>query len=302
MFDNIIGNDENKKSLTNIVENNNFLHSYIFSGEVGVGKFTLAKEFAKAILCSNTENKPCNRCKSCESFESSNNPDIIIIDEQEDVIRTEQIKSVAKSVLEKPILGNKKIYIVNNAENMTKEAQNSFLKTLEEPPEYVIIILITSNENLLLNTIKSRCIRIQFNKLSDNEIKEYFIKNSIELDEEMIKAFGGSIAKALKLKDKTEIYKDIKETFDNIEHLNELQMFGLKDKIFSDKEEIYYILDYINTILYDKILNDLGNTEKYEECISTIEKTKLSLKRNSNYDMTIDNLLFGLERSLKSNG
>ena len=100
MFDNIIGNDENKKSLTNIVENNNFLHSYIFSGEVGVGKFTLAKEFAKAILCSNTENKPCNRCKSCESFESSNNPDIIIIDEQEDVIRTEQIKSVAKSVLE----------------------------------------------------------------------------------------------------------------------------------------------------------------------------------------------------------
>ena len=176
MFDNIIGNDENKKSLTNIVENNNFLHSYIFSGDVGVGKFTLAKEFAKAILCSDTENKPCNRCKSCESFESSNNPDIIIIDEQEDVIRTEQIKSVAKSVLEKPILGNKKIYIVNNAENMTKEAQNSFLKTLEEPPEYVIIILITSNENLLLNTIKSRCIRIQFNKLSDNEIKEYFIK------------------------------------------------------------------------------------------------------------------------------
>ena len=80
----------------------------------------------------------------------------------------------SSDVLEKPIKGSKKIYIINNSENMTKEAQNALLKTLEEPPEYAVIILVTSNENLLLNTIKSRCIKILFSNLSDEEILEYF--------------------------------------------------------------------------------------------------------------------------------
>lgn len=302
MFNNIIGNEEKKKVLKNIIDSNNISHSYIFSGIAGIGKFLFAKEFAKAILCLSPNKKPCNQCRACESFENSNNPDIIIIDEQEESIKTDQIKELTSNVLEKPIQGNKKIYIINNSENMTKEAQNSLLKTLEEPPEYVIIILITNNENLLLNTIKSRCIKINFSKLSDNEIKQYFNQRLEKIEDKMIKAFGGSIETALKLKDKSEIYETVKETFSNIENMNELQILCIKDTIFKDKEEVYSILDYINTLFYDKIISDVQNVSRYEECIKIIEKTKQRLRKNSNYDMTIDNALFAIERSLNSNG
>ena len=82
MFNNIIGNEANKEILKNIVENNNISHSYIFSGISGIGKFMFAKEFAKAILCTEKKERPCNNCKSCESFDNSNNPDVIIIDEK----------------------------------------------------------------------------------------------------------------------------------------------------------------------------------------------------------------------------
>lgn len=302
MFNDIIGNDENKKKLEYIVKNNNISHSYIFSGISGIGKFMFAKEFAKAILCLDNEKKPCNNCRACKSFENNNNPDIIIIDEQDESIKTEQIKELVKNVLEKPIQGEKKIYIINNSENMTREAQNSLLKTLEEPPEYVIVILITSNENLLLNTIKSRCIKFQFQNLSDEEIKQYFRMANQVIDDSIIKIFGGSIEKALKLKDNLDTYKNIKNIFKNIENLSGLQILNLKETIFKNKDEIFSILDYINTIFFDKILENIKTANKYQKCIEIIEESKLRLKRNSNYDMTIDNLLLTLERSLKKNG
>lgn len=302
MFEHIIGNKENKIKLKNMVENNNILHSYIFSGISGIGKFEFAKEFAKAILCLDEKNKPCNKCKACETFDSFNNPDVIIIDEQDNSIKTEQMKNLVNNVFEKPIQSSKKIYIINNSENMTKEAQNSLLKTLEEPPEYIVIILITSNENLLLNTIKSRCIKIPFNKLSNEEIKEYFFRINESIDDNAIKIFSGSIGRAIKLKNKNNMYLKIEEIFQNIEKLNELQILKLKDEIFIDKDEIYSILDYINVIFYEKTMKNLENTAKYVTCIKIIEETKLRLKRNSNYDMAIDYCLFAIERSLKDNG
>lgn len=302
MFNNIIGNNEIKKDLKTLIESNNISHSYIFSGISGIGKFLFAKEFAKAILCLNLEEKPCNHCKACEGFDNLNNPDIIIIDEQDESIKTEQIKKLTNGVLEKPIQSSKKIYIINNCENMTKEAQNSLLKTLEEPPEYVIILLITSNENLLLNTIKSRCIKIQFNKLTDKEIQEYFNKISEKINNKMLKAFDGSIGKAIELNDKIEIYEKVEQNFHEIENLNQLQILKIKETIFSDKEEVFSILDYINTIFYDKILKSPHEVNKFQKCIEVIEETKLRLKRNSNYDMTIDNCLFAIERSIRKNG
>lgn len=302
MFNNIIGNETNKQILKNIVENNNISHSYIFSGISGIGKFMFAKEFAKAILCTANEEKPCNNCKSCESFDNLNNPDVIIIDEKGNSIKTEQIKELTNNVLEKPIQSNRKIYIINNSENMTKEAQNSLLKTLEEPPQYITIILITNNENLLLNTIKSRCIKIPFNKLSDGEIKKYFQNNLEIIDNNMINAFGGSIEKALILKDKKEIFSKIDEIFKNIENMDELQILSIKDTIFKDKDDVFYILDYINTIFYDKMLKNIDHAEKYEKYIKIVEDTKLRLKKNNNYDMAIDNCLFTIERRLEENG
>ena len=274
----------------------------MFTGISGIGKFLFAKEFAKAILCEGTITKPCNACRSCKSYDNSNNPDIIIIDENEDAIKTEQIKELTNNVLEKPVQSDKKVYIINNSENMTREAQNCILKTLEEPPEYIVIILVTCNENLLLNTIKSRCLNIKFSRLSDDEIMQYFNSISENIDKHIINFFEGSIEKALRLKDKKEIYSKIQEIFNNIENMNELEILKIKDEALKDKEEILSVLDYINTIFYNKILLNINEANKYKKCIDVIEKTKLRLKKNSNYDMTIDNCLLDIERSLKSNG
>ncbi len=291
MFNNIIGNINNKMILENAIKNDKITHSYIFSGPEGIGKLLFAKEFAKAILCDSKENKPCNNCKSCVEFENSNHPDFFIIDEQDETIKTEMMKKLTKDILEKPLENKKKIYIINNSENMTREAQNTLLKTLEEPPEYIIIILITTNTNLMLNTIKSRCINIIFNKLSDDELKNYFKE---DITKEILKFSEGSISKAIKIKEKEEMYQQINTEIKKIEQLNELEILKLKSIIFNKKEDIEEILEYLNLVFYDIIINNPNNAIKYNNCIKIIENTKRRLKRNGNYDMTIDNCLLSI--------
>ncbi len=289
MFNNILGNEEAKKILENTIKTQNISHSYMFIGQNGIGKFMIAKEFAKAILCQG-EQKPCNTCESCIKFNGENNPDIQIIDEiEEKSIKTETIKEMVKGVYEKPIEGSRKVYIINDSQKMTKEAQNSLLKTLEEPPEYVVIILITENENLLLNTIKSRCTKIKFNPLKDNEIikilkEKYDYK---EVTENMLEIAGGSVTQALSVQGKEEIFNEIKTIFSNLEKINIIDLLNKKDLVFKDKDYIDEILDYINIILFNKIKENI----KYTNCIKIVEETKDRLKKNSNYDMTIDNLL-----------
>jgi len=185
IFNNIIGNEKNKELLKNIIDINNIAHSYMFVGKESIGKLLFAKEFAKAILCTSQETT-CNICKSCIEFDTNNNPDFSILEPDGNSIKTDQIRELIKKVYEKPVVSNKKVYIINDSECMTKEAQNSLLKTLEEPPEYVTIILITSNENLFLPTIKSRCTKISFNRLTDNELasvlkKEYNFSDVSEI-------------------------------------------------------------------------------------------------------------------------
>ena len=99
-------------------------------------------------------------------------------------IKIEQIRYMQEKIAEKPIASNKKVYIINNSDTMTKEAQNCLLKTLEEPPEYAVIILVLANENNMLNTIKSRCTKIMFNPLSKEEIIHYFNSNGLEIPNE----------------------------------------------------------------------------------------------------------------------
>ena len=104
-----------------------------------------------------------DNCSSCVKFNSSNNPDFVLIEQDGNSIKIAQIREMQENVYTKPIVSRKKVFIINDSDKMTEEAQNSLLKTLEEPPEYIIIILITANENKLLNTIKSRCLKISFN-------------------------------------------------------------------------------------------------------------------------------------------
>lgn len=287
IFENIIGNEKNKELLNQIIRTNNIAHSYMFIGKESIGKMLFAKEFAKAILCIN-DSKPCGECKSCIEFESSNNPDFEIIEPDGNNIKIEQIRELIKKVYEKPIVSNKKVYIINDSNLMTKEAQNSLLKTLEEPPEYVTIILIASNENLFLPTIKSRCTKIMFRKLTDSELKTILERkyNKLNIQELMLKIADGSVNKAVSLDGKEELYNKVNRIYSSLENVNIIELINSKEDIFKDKEEAIEMLEYINLIFFQKISSNL----KYVECMKIVEDTKDRLKKNNNYDMTIDNL------------
>lgn len=286
IFENIIGNEKNKKLLNQIIDTNNIAHSYMFIGKESIGKMLFAKDFAKAILCTNNL-KQCDKCKSCIEFNSSNNPDFEIIEPDGNNIKIEQIRELIKKVYEKPIVSTRKVYIINESNLMTKEAQNSLLKTLEEPPEYVTIILIASNESIFLPTIKSRCTKIIFNKLTNNELKIILEKkyNKMSIQDIVLKIADGSVNKAINLEGKEELYKTINNIYSSLDKINIIKLINSKENIFKEKEQAIEILEYINLIFFDKISSNLN----YIECIKILEDTKYRLKKNNNYDMTIDN-------------
>ena len=299
MFETILGNEKNKQILQKSIQNNTISHSYMFVGIQGIGKKIIAKEFAKNILCLNQENKNSNTnctCKSCIEFETNNNPDFSIIEPDGNSIKIEQIRELQKKIQEKPIISNNKVYIIDDADMMTQEAQNCLLKTLEEPPEYATIILIGSNENLFLPTIKSRCMILHFEPISNENIKKYLqtelaISN---IDDEMLDIFQGSIGKAIELKDKREEYEKIIAFVENLDKKDIIDLYKLAEPIYKSKEEIFEILDYINILLLKKARQNY----LYTDCIQIVEDTKKRLKQNGNYDMCIDNLVFNLKERM----
>ena len=295
-FDSIIGNEENKKVLHNAVTNKNIVHSYLFYGADGIGKKIFAKEFAKMILCNGEDIKPCNNCKSCIEFDSNNNPDFFLIEPDGNSIKIDQIRQMQKSVLEKPIESSKKVYIIDNCHLMTKEAQNCMLKTLEEPQEYIVIILISSNENSILPTVKSRCTKIYFKELDDSEIFKY-IGNNYEgtlLENDLIKLCGGSIAKADFIVNKVQLLNQIKDFILAIERTNKLVFMQKNQLLYDNKEDINLILDYIYILLFEQAKKNNRNTNGYINSMKFVEKTKNKLLNSNNYDMTIDNMLLNM--------
>lgn len=291
MFENIVGNEKIKTELINSVKNNKIAHSYLFVGIEGIGKKIIATEFAKMILCLDN-NKYCNKCKSCIEFDSNNNPDFTIIEPDGNSIKIDQIRNLQRKIQEKPIISEYKVYIIDNADKMTTEAQNCLLKTLEEPPEYAIMILIGSNENLFLTTIKSRCMIIHFNNIDDDIIKRY-LKEQYSIDNinnNMLDIFQGSIGKAILLKDKKTQYDQIDSIIDSLESKDIIDILDMSEIIYKSKEEIYEILEYINILLFKKAKDNY----KYTNCINIVENTKKRLNQNANYDMCIDNMLFNI--------
>ena len=292
-FNNLIGNDKIKQMLKNNIINNSLVHSYMFIGPDGIGKSIFAQDFAEMIMClqQSNEEKSCGNCKSCIEFETKNNPDFLQIDSDGKVIKIEQIRNLQEKVIEKPIISSKKVYIINDADLMTKEAQNCLLKTLEEPPEYVVIILIVTNESNILPTIKSRCMKIGFNKIDKDSFVKYLKANSstIELNDNILTMCDGSIGKWIKIKDKLENYFKIENIISQIQTLDKLEILKNSEILYKGKEDIMEYLEFINVILYNSFLKN--KNQKYINSVELVEKTRKNLLANSNYDMSIDNLL-----------
>ena len=281
-FENIIGNDKIKKLLQDNISTNNILHSYLFSGKKGIGKMLFAREFAKEILCTDQ--------KQITQYNQNNHPDFLIVKPDGNCIKIDQIRMLQNKIAEKPIESNRKVYIIDDAELMRKEAQNCLLKTLEEPPEYAIIILVCSNENLLLSTIKSRCTKIMFSDIQKEKLLEY-------IDEDIVDLADGSIGRAIQLRESKEIYENIKQVFENIEKCDKIDFIRSAEVIYKSKDNIQEILELANIVLCNKAKENA----KYINCIKFVEKAKTRLKQNANYDMTIDDLCFSLWEEINEN-
>lgn len=178
---------------------------------------------------------------------------------------------------------------------MTREAQNCLLKTLEEPPEFACIILVSSNENMILNTIKSRCMKVKFRNIENNILYQYAKENLgyNEISENLLKTFDGSIGKAISLKENQYKYAEIEQILSKIE-TEEVTELLTNSKCIYDKENIFDILDYMTVSIYSKAREN----KRYLGCLKYISETLARLKANGNFDMNIDFLLLNIWEEL----
>lgn len=299
LFEDLIGNERVKELLINSLKSNNILHSYLFTGTDGIGKSLFAKEFAHAILCTSDEAKPCTKCKSCLEFQGESHPDFLQIDPEDGkTIKIEQIRYLQEKIAEKPVTSKRKVYIINNCDTMTREAANSLLKTLEEPPSYATLILVTANESKLLVTIKSRCTKIAFQPLSEEDIKKYITKMQEEnkantsLNNNIITQCQGSIGRLLRIVEDQELYSEVEQVIENLETKDITQIWKTAEVLYKSKENILDLLDYMNVIFYEKLRSNYDM--RCTKAVSYVEETKKKITANANYDMTIDYLLLKL--------
>ena len=253
----IIGHDKQRKVLAQTVKSNRLNNGYIFSGKEGTGKFLIAKEFARMILCRKSDydiNCDCEECKFGEKH-----PDLIILDldlinsnlsekEKKHTISIELIRDLKEFAELTPFRAKHKVCIINDAHLIQDSAANAFLKTLEEPSLETIFILVTHKFEKLLPTIKSRCINIKFSGLSDNDLKECLNLLGIdEINELVLKYSSGSVSKALNM------IESIKENtlFDEKirENKTDLTRYILSLK---DKDEIRFLIGNIYLFTVEK--------------------------------------------------
>ncbi len=179
-FSDIIGQDAVKRHFTAAVASDRVSHAYMLIGETGMGKGALAEAFAAMLLCERDPLHPCGVCHACRQVSAGTHPDLIhITHEKPNSISVEEIRTqlCAEAVI-RPFSGKKRIFVVPEAEKMTPQAQNALLKTIEEPPDYVVILLLTEGEQALLETIRSRCVKLKFRPVAD----EILLRELVERD------------------------------------------------------------------------------------------------------------------------
>lgn len=174
-FDELVGQEAIKRTLTNSLLSGKFSHAYLFSGPRGTGKTSVARLFAKALNCEEGIGHICNHCSNCVAVNDGSHPDIIEIDAASNS-GVEEVRTLIEQVKYGPIKGTKKVYIIDEVHMMTNSAFNALLKTLEEPPEYCVFILCTTEPYKLLPTILSRCQRYEFKKISDDELRKLLLR------------------------------------------------------------------------------------------------------------------------------
>ena len=322
----IIGQSTLINGLKSVLNSGRIVHSYIFTGPAGAGKRTISNYFTKMVLCDGMD-KPCNTCKSCRQLESGNHPDIIRVTSQTKTIGVEPIRELRADIGIKPFQGKWKIYIIEKGDTMTPQAQNAFLKTLEEPPQHAIIIILADNLAGLLPTIISRCQIIRIPLLSAQNIAE-IIESQAQVPRERALVFAklaqGLPGNGLELASSQEYQEMRNESLEILEELAKssmVQAMGYVDYFLERRDKATEILDMIELWLRDILVLKQGssrdiiiNMDKIPpmeslakaftirdiQCIiENIEDSKRMLRSHANFQLTIENLLMNIQGSGK---
>ena len=250
-FSEIVGHEQIKEHMQAAIRDKKPFHAYLFQGEEGVGKEALARTFAAGLQCqSESADKPCKECVSCRQMESGNQPDVIWVTREKASLGVDEIREQLCNTMDiKPFSSPYKIYLVPEAEKMTEAAQNALLKTIEEPPEYGIVILMTSNISALLPTIQSRCLTMEFRPLSTAVVESY-VKEHCQVPDYQARASAafaqGNLGKAMryaKSEDFIERKDHIISLLRHVEQMDLSEMLAVIKDLGTRKDEVR---DYID--------------------------------------------------------
>ncbi|NMA85827.1 MAG: DNA polymerase III subunit [Tissierellia bacterium] len=321
-FTQIIGHENIIQNLQNAIEKEKVSHSYLFEGEESMGKKMVALAFAKTLLCKEQKLEPCNHCNSCLKFDSFNHPDFKLIDTDKNHIEKKIIDDMIKNINIAPLESNRRIIIIDDSHKMGMDGQNALLKTLEEPPSYINIILITSNSNLIVPTILSRCERIKFHSIKGKEIEDILISkyNKSPVEAKYIINFTkGSVGKAIEVSQSEDFFPRREEAIgiiDNITKGDKYAVFDSYDFFNENKENYEEILDIMIYWFRDLVLyKELGHTDlllnkdkttilsnqvflkenQINGIIERIEKAKQDIQKRINYQLTIETMLLKMQ-------
>lgn len=321
-FDQIIGHEKAIESLKKSINNSTISHSYLFEGEEGLGKKMVAQALAKTLLCKEDKDEPCNKCSSCIKFNTGSHPDFQLVEPEKDSIKKEKMEMLIKSITTAPFESKKKVFIIDDSHKITMEGQNAILKTLEEPPEFMNIILITSRKNSLLPTILSRCQEIKFYPVEKSKIVNLLIEKYNKTIEEanFIADFTkGSIGKSIELSISTDFFEkrdELLKIIDAIIKNDRIKALTSMDFFNENKENIQEILDILLYWFRDLLIyKEVGKTDliiskdkvellysqtfmdlnQINGIIERIQETKINIKRYINFQLSLETMLLSIQ-------
>ena len=326
-FNDILGHEQIKEHFRNAVQTGKVSHAYILSGEAGMGRKSLANAFALNLLCEKGLPDPCMQCHACKQVLAGSHPDLIYVTHEKPAsIGVDDIREqINDTILVRPYSSYYKIYIVDEAEKMTVQAQNALLKTIEEPPSYAVILLLTTNPDAFLPTILSRCVQLKLKPLKDVVVKEYLIQ-SLGVEEsqaEIYAAFArGNLGKAIHLAESEDFKRMYDEILHMLKHLKEADISELLDYIHKLREEnldIYSCLDFMQMwyrdvlmykttkdinllILKDefstiKSMSTVSGYEGLERILEAIDKARIRLDANVNTELVMELMLLTMKEN-----
>lgn len=328
-FKDVVGHKNIIQYIGNAITSDTVSHAYILNGERGSGKKLLANLFAMSLQCQNRDEdgEACGKCQSCKQVLSNNQPDIIrVTHEKPTSIGVNDVREqVVNDVEIKPYSSKYKIYIIAEADLMTVEAQNALLKTIEEPPAYAVIILLTENAEVLLPTIRSRCVMLKLRNIKDQLVKKYLMEQ-MEIPDykaDVCVAFAqGNMGKAIALAT-SEHFNEIKEEavhlLRNIDDMQVEELIAAVKKCTAYKMNINDYLDviaiwYRDVLIYkatknvDRVvfsdqlryIRERAKKSSYEEIeniLEGLEKAKARMKANVNFELTMELLLLTIKEN-----